>query len=109
MGMAAPHLQRVDATGGEDARHYGLHLAAQTAAKNKDHGEAARLWRRIVEENPGDAYAHLRLAKHCEHKEKDHDAAIRHATLARDLEGDDACEHRLRRLQRKKEKRHGKK
>ncbi len=98
---ADAHLRRAgDAATGDD-RRAALHLAAREAARRKERGRARDLWLELVERDPGDAVAHLALAKHYEHRERDWERAAHHASRAVEAEGDEAVEHRLARIERK--------
>ena len=98
------HLARAgDLTNGYERRD-ALHMAARHAAMNKRFDQARDLWEQIVEIDPADGTAHLALAKHFEHREKDYDRALVHAAEAVDIEGDEGNAHRMARIERKNKK-----
>jgi len=105
-GTADRHLARAwDAADG-DERRIALHMAARQAARAREHGRARELWEAILEGQPDDPQAHLALAKHFEHREKDLDRALLHAQRAAEAEGDEAAAHRTARIERKKGRSH---
>jgi uncharacterized protein YprB with RNaseH-like and TPR domain len=96
------HLSQVWDSASGDERRIALHMAARQAARRREHGRARDLWLAILETEPDDAQAHLALAKHFEHREKDLARALDHARLAVEAEGDEAAAHRAARIERKK-------
>ncbi len=98
------HLARAgDLTSGSE-RCDALHMAARHAARNKRFDQARDLWEQIVEIDSADGTAHLALAKHFEHCEKDYDRALVHARETVEVEGDEGNAHRMARIERKKKK-----
>jgi hypothetical protein len=105
--VAEEHLGRAGDAVGEDARRVALHLLARSAARRGEGDRARELWLELVADDPQDAFAHLALSKHYEHREKDFDRAAQHARRAVEAEGDEAAERRRSRLSRKKERTDG--
>jgi tetratricopeptide (TPR) repeat protein len=96
------HLSQAWGAAGGDERRIALHMAARQAARHKQYRRARDLWQAILETEPEDAQAHLALAKHFEHREKDLDRALAHARQGIEAEGDEAAAHRAARIERKK-------
>ena len=84
-----------------DDRLAALHMTARHALKMKNFDLARDTWLQLLSQYSDDPYAHLALAKHFEHKEKNYVKAAKHARSAVEVEGDDGVEHRLARLKRK--------
>jgi hypothetical protein len=105
--VAEEHLGRAGDAVGEDARRVALHLLARSAARRGEGDRARELWLELVADDPADAFAHLALSKHYEHRDKDLARAAEHARLAAEAEGDEAAERRRSRLARKKERQDG--
>jgi lipopolysaccharide biosynthesis regulator YciM len=98
------HLARAgDLTNGHERRD-ALHMAARHAARNRLFDQARDLWEQIVEIDSADDPAHLALAKHFEHREKNYDRALVHARMTVEIEGDEGNAHRMARIERKKKK-----
>jgi uncharacterized protein YprB with RNaseH-like and TPR domain len=101
------HLaQAWDAADG-DERRIALHMGARAAARDGAREQARDLWLQILASEPDDPHAHLALAKHFEHREKDFDRALHHARRAVEIEGDEGTAHRVARIERKKGKANG--
>jgi tetratricopeptide (TPR) repeat protein len=101
-GAADQHLaQAWDAADG-DERRIALHMGARAAARDGARERARDLWLEILEDDPDDPHAHLALAKHYEHRDKDFDRALRHARQAVEVEGEEGTAHRIARIERKK-------
>jgi len=96
------HLAQAWDTAGGDERRIALHMAARQAARQKRYLRARDLWLAILETEPDDPQAHLALAKHFEHREKNLALALSHARRAVEAEGDEAAAHRAARIERKK-------
>jgi hypothetical protein len=102
--VAEEHLGRAGDAVGEGARRVALHLLARAAARRGEGDRARDLWLELLADDPADAFAHLALSKHFEHREKDFARAAEHARLAVEAEGDEAAGWRLSRISRKKER-----
>lgn len=96
------HLSQAWETASGDERRIALHMAARQAARQAEHLRARDLWLRILEAEPDESHAHLALAKHFEHREKDLERALTHARRAAEAEGQEAAIHRASRIERKK-------
>ena len=96
------HLTTVARSDSPDDRRVGLYMAARHAARRKDFDRARDLWLEAVSIDPGDGWAHLSLAKHFEHREKNLDLALDHARRSFPAEGDEACAYRIARIERKR-------
>jgi hypothetical protein len=79
-------------------------MKAAAAAKLKNYKQASGFWLKIMEQTGDDSYAALALAKYYEHKIKDYDTALNYALLTALSEGEEASEHRQKRLLKKKER-----
>lgn len=98
---ATRHLERASRDGAGLDRRDALHLAARAAARRREHDRARELWERVLETDADDPTAHLALAKHYEHREKDYARALVHARGAEEIEGPEGTAHRIARLERK--------
>jgi Tfp pilus assembly protein PilF len=76
-------------------------MGAVAAARAKDYDRAKDLWLKALERRPDDAAAHLALAKHFEHREKDFSHALLHASRTAEAEGEEGSAHRIKRLERR--------
>lgn len=95
------HLFAAAGSDSPDDRRVGLYMAARHAARQKDFDRARDLWLRAVELDAADAWAHLALAKHFEHREKDYPRALEHAGRCAEAEGEEGCAYRVARIERK--------
>jgi len=95
------HLSRADSAGEGSDRQDALHLLARQSAKRGDFATAEKTWLQLLDRFPDDATAHLALAKHHERRTKDYDRALIHARRTAQAEGEDACAHRVARIERR--------
>ncbi|MBI2894910.1 MAG: ribonuclease H-like domain-containing protein [Deltaproteobacteria bacterium] len=79
----------------------GRHLYANVLRRRGARADAAAVWRGLLSSDPSDAEAHLALAKHTEHVERDPVRALEHARAALGAEEARAGEKRIARLMRK--------
>jgi len=96
--LADRHLRRAQ-EGDGTTRRDALALAARQAEKRRLFDRARDLWLELLAAEPDDAFAHLALAKHFEHREKDVERALRHARKSAEAEGEAASAHRVARLE----------
>jgi hypothetical protein len=87
------------ALGGD--RAVALHMAAAEASRRREWEKARDLLLEVAAAEPDDGLAHLALAKLYEHRFHDFAAAAKHAARAAIVEGEEASERRLARLERK--------
>lgn len=102
------HLDAAEDGGPGDDRRMALHMKAKAALRRKAFSDAAESYLKIVAEDSADLDAHLQLSKIYEHRVKEFDKALHHAKAASELEGEEAGGHRIRRIQKKKDKKFGK-
>jgi len=100
--VARRHLDQASMSESADDRRVGLYMAARHASRHKSFARARDLWLAALENDPGDPWAHLALAKHYEHREKRYDLALEHARRAAEVEGDEGCAYRVARIERKR-------
>lgn len=96
---AAEHLARAgESAEGKEVRDAYL-MAAKAAGKREEHDRAKSLLMEALSKNNDDAFLHLALAKHLEHKDKNFEEALVHARLTFEAEGRDASARRAARLE----------
>ena len=103
------HLNAADDEGMADDRKVALHMKARETLRRRLYSQAATLYHEILGMDEADGLAHLQLAKLYEHRLKDYDRALHHAGAVSELEGDDATEHRMKRIEKKRSKYAGRK
>ena len=79
----------------------GRALHARLLRRRGAKGEAASLWRAVLDEHPDDPDANLALAKLAEHVLRDWPLALEHARRASDAEAPEVHARRLARLERR--------
>lgn len=94
------------ASSSESEKHVveALLLKARVARREKD-VDAENMALLSAIELTHDPRIHLELAKHFEHRKKDLRSALKHARLTCPAETTEACEHRVRRIERRLQKR----
>lgn len=98
---AEKHLLRARDFGSDSLSSEAYCMAAKSASRKDDHGRARDMWLKALEHMPDSGFAHLALAKHLEHRDKDFMGAMDHARKAAAQEGEDQSRKRVMRLERK--------
>ncbi len=95
------HLTRAGGSACDDTSVEAQLMSARAAARAGDWTVASAHWLEALKRRPGNAAAHLSLAKYFEHKTRSFARALEHAPHTAGLEGEGGSAKRVERLLRK--------
>jgi uncharacterized protein YprB with RNaseH-like and TPR domain len=99
---AEEHLSRAGESGGGKESREAYLMATKAALKRGEPDRAKSLLQKALLRKNDDAFLHLALAKHLEHRDKSYEEALLHARQTSEAEGRDATARRVARLERRR-------